>query len=151
MRQRPLVVTAATLLLAAGCGSGDSSHPESSARPQSQPAGTVKDIMLQAVIPSSTVLFEVALEAPATDVEWANMRKAADQLADSGTRLIGNTDSPHRTEEPWVAACRLLVEAGRAAAQAADARDADRLMAASDRAYEACEQCHAKYFPGTTR
>jgi cytochrome c556 len=45
----------------------------------------------------------------------------------------------------------MLVDAGRAAAQAADARDADRLMAASDRAYEACEQCHAKYFPGTTR
>jgi hypothetical protein len=135
------------LLLAAGCTRADPA-PDRNALDQSVARRqTVKEVMQAAVIPSSNTLFQVAVEPPKTEDDWRTLKRAAETLAGSGDLLQGESDSEHRTEEPWIEACRILVEAGRAAQQASAARDLDRIVEAGDRAYQACEQCHTKYFP----
>jgi hypothetical protein len=137
----------AGLCFSLACTAADSTPTRQVDDRSAGPVPTVKEIMTATVIPSSNALFEIAMTAPTTDDDWRKLQTAAETLTGSANQLLADNGSPHRTEEPWVEACRVLVEAGHAARQAAIAKDADRLLEAGDRAYQACEQCHKKYFP----
>jgi cytochrome c553 len=89
------------------------------------------------------VLLAINRGGPADDKEWADVRRGAMTLAESGNLLIMR----NRTAA-WVADAKLLMDAGTAAYKAADAKDARALSALADRIDASCTTCHRQYRPG---
>src|SRR5215471_12766347 len=110
---------------------------------QLQPIATMKQLMLDVIHPASnSVLLAINRGGPADDREWADVRRGALTLAESGNLLILR----NRTAT-WVADAKLLMDAGTAAYKAADAKDARALAALADRIDAACTTCHKQYRP----
>jgi hypothetical protein len=65
-------------------------------------------------------------------------------LAESGNLLM--IGERLKDTGPWVAMSHELVDAGIIALQAADARDPDAILAAGEKIYYACNDCHARYW-----
>jgi hypothetical protein len=108
-----------------------------------QPVATMKQLMLDVIHPASnSVLLAINRGGPADDKEWAEVRRGALTLAESGNLLIMR----NRTAA-WVADAKLLMDAGAAAYKAADARDARALSALADRIDASCTTCHKQYRP----
>jgi hypothetical protein len=111
---------------------------------QLQPIATMKQLMLDVIHPASnSVLLAVNRGGPSTDVEWAEVRRGAMTLAESGNLLIMRNRAA-----AWVADAKLLMDAGAAAYKAADAKDARALAAVVDRIDASCTACHKQYRPG---
>jgi len=113
--------------------------------PTFHPVGTVHQIMLGIVVPTSDVIFKVPNEAPKTDAEWATVQNSALMLAESGNLLL----LPGRAIDTgeWAKDAMALVTAGSAAYKAANAKDADAVADAGNKIYDTCEGCHTKYLP----
>lgn len=82
---------------------------------------------------------------PETDEEWEAVWAAGLSLAESGNLLM----MPPRAvdEADWMRYSGALVEIGVEAAAAAEARDADAVLAVGERIYNVCLNCHAQYVP----
>ena len=65
-------------------------------------------------------------------------------LAESGNLLMLGDRA--KGEGPWMIMSRALVEAGTAALEAAEAKDADAVFAVGEQIYNACETCHVLYW-----
>jgi hypothetical protein len=108
-----------------------------------QPVATMKQLMLDVIHPASnSVLLAINRGGPSDDREWADVRRGALTLAESGNLLIMR----NRTAT-WVADAKLLMDAGTAAYKAADAKDARALAALADRIDASCTTCHKQYRP----
>jgi len=108
-----------------------------------QPVATMKQLMLDVIHPASnSVLLAVSRGGPADDREWADVRRGALTLAESGNLLIMRNRSA-----AWVAAAKLMMDVGAAAYKAADAKDARALSATAQRIDESCTTCHKQYRP----
>ena len=108
-----------------------------------QPVATMKQLMLDFIHPASnSVLLAINRGGPADEKEWADVRRGALTLAESGNLLIMR----NRTAT-WVADAKLLMDAGTAAYKAADAKDARALAALADRIDASCTTCHKQYRP----
>ena len=104
---------------------------------------TTKQLMHITTIPASDFVFKAAGDPPKTDEGWAEVRDRALAVAESGNLLMVGSRVVDRTT--WMTFSRAMVDAGAAAAKAADVRNADALSMASDSLYDTCEMCHAKY------
>jgi hypothetical protein len=107
-----------------------------------QPVATMKQLMLDVIYPASNNVLLAINRDPADEKEWADVRRGALMLAESGNLLIMR----NRTAA-WVADARLLLEAGAAAYKAADARDNRALAAVADRIDASCTTCHKQFRP----
>ena len=108
-----------------------------------QPVATMKQLMLDFIHPASnSVLLAINRGGPTDDKEWADVRRGALTLAESGNLLIMR----NRTAT-WVADAKLLMDAGTAAYKAADAKDDRALAALADRIDASCTTCHKQYRP----
>ena len=96
--------------------------------------GTVRELMAYMVDPAADLVWDavgtvITAEGvdhwePSTDDEWRAVRFGALTVAESGNLLMmGNRV---RDEDLWIQMSRDMLEAGRQAIVAADARDADR-------------------------
>lgn len=104
---------------------------------------TTKQLMHITTIPASDFVFTAAGDPPKTGEAWAEVRDHALAVGESGNLLMIGSRVVDRTT--WMTFSRAMVDAGAAAAKAADARNADALSMASDALYDTCETCHAKY------
>lgn len=123
--------------------------------PPYKPVASVLDLMRGMITLSAERYWEsvsivVDLEGthenmPETDEEWIEVWSAGMALAESGNLLM----MPPRAinEEEWMAYSEDLVDAGRAAAQAASDRDFERVLAEGETIYNACVACHRDYVP----
>jgi hypothetical protein len=108
-----------------------------------QPVATMKQLMLDVIHPASnSVLLAINRGGPSDDREWADVRRGALTLAESGNLLIMRNRAA-----TWVADAKLLMDAGTAAYKAADAKDARALAALADRIDASCTTCHKQYRP----
>lgn len=108
-----------------------------------QPIATMKQLMLDVIYPASNgVVLAINRGGPADDREWAEVRRGAMTLAESGNLLIMRNRAA-----AWVAAAKLMMDAGAAAYKAADAKDARTLSATAQRIDESCTTCHKQYRP----
>src|SRR5215470_6105184 len=108
-----------------------------------QPVATMKQLMLDVIHPASnSVLLAINRGGPGDDKEWADVRRGALTLAESGNLLIMRNRAA-----TWVADAKLLMDAGTAAYRAADAKDARALAAVADRIDTSCTTCHKQYRP----
>jgi hypothetical protein len=103
-----------------------------------QSVGTMKQLMLEIIYPASNSLtLLVNRGGPGDDAAWAEARRSALTLAESGNLLLLR----NRGEE-WTADAKRLTDAGAAAYKAAEAKDAKALAAVSDRIDASCTTCH---------
>ncbi len=110
-----------------------------------QAVGTMNQLMINIVYPTSNAVFYVARGAPKNQQEWNEMANNALTLAESGNLLM--MPARARDNDKWMADAKLLVDAGAAAYKAAQAKDADGLVALGDQLNTACVQCHMDYRP----
>ena len=139
-----IVGTLGLLAVAVGMASPAGQKPATTPAPTSVRAvATVKQLMHIAVIPASDALFKAGGDPPTTDQAWSEVHDCALALAESGNLLMIGSRVVDRTT--WLKFSRAMVDAAADAAKAAEAKNADALSAASDKVYDTCETCHAKY------
>jgi len=81
--------------------------------------------------------------APTTEEEWAEVSRAAATLSEAGNLLM----LPGRAAgDDWIEYSQALVNAGKLALQAAEAKDSEALFDAGGRIYQVCKACHAQYW-----
>ena len=138
-----LVCAAATVT---GCGG-----PEPEATSYRQVA-TVDQVMDAIVIPSSQAIFDavvyengVLVQAPKVDDDWFALQMHAIAVAEAGNLLL----IPGRAKDTgdWQTMSHAMTDAAVKVAQAAEAKDIDRMLATGGEMYAACVGCHRKYLP----
>jgi hypothetical protein len=113
--------------------------------PTFQPVGTVRQVMLGIVKPTSDVVFKFQFDPPKTDDEWMTLRNNALNLAEAGNLLL----LPGRAKDKgeWTKNAKALIATGSDAFKAANAKDSKALEQIGDKIDETCEACHAIYLP----
>jgi hypothetical protein len=111
-----------------------------------QPVSSVLELHDAMINPASDAIFNAGVEAPADEAAWTTIRKNAVVLAESGNLLMMPRRA--RDEGRWMELSWALVEGGKAAMKAAEARKTDELLAASDQIVETCMACHEPYRDG---
>ena len=107
-------------------------------------AATMAELMVHLVHPASDAVFYVSSRTPETDAEWRELQRNALTVAESANLLL----MPGRTRAGrWDVDARQMLAAGRAAFEAAKAKDVAGVEAVSDALYESCVGCHAAYRP----
>ncbi len=110
------------------------------------PAASVKQLMLDLIHPSSNdILLAIYRGGPKHDSEWAAVRRAAVTLAESGNLLMLRGRA--RDQGDWMKDAKLLVDAGNAAYEAAQAKDGNALAALAGALDASCTTCHKQYRP----
>ena len=113
--------------------------------PVFQQVGTLHEVMLGIVKPTSDIIFQFQNDPPKTAADWALLQNAALTLGETGNLLL----LPGRAKDTgdWTKFSKAMVDAGSATFKAANAKDAKALSDAGDKVYDTCENCHTKYLP----
>ena len=111
--------------------------------------GTMSELMLDLIFPTSNEVFYVGRNENKTLKDWDDLRNNALMLAESANLLMA--DNRAKDRDRWMKDARLLWEVGNKAFIAAKAKNLDALKALNDDLYEACQSCHEHYRPGYRR
>jgi hypothetical protein len=144
----PALFILATMLLAAML---PAQAPAPSNPPPAGPEsiGSMKDLMLDIIYPTSDKIFYVEQNENKTEKDWADIRRSALVLAESANLLMA--DNRARDKDRWMQDAKLLWDAGNKAFKAAKIKDEAGLEALNADLYEACQSCHVHYRPGYRR
>jgi hypothetical protein len=107
--------------------------------------GTMSDLMVQMIYPTSDAIFYITTRMPKTDQEWLELQGKTLTLAESANLLM--MPSRARGRDQWIKDSQLMLDVGAAAFKAAKAKDAAALEALSDQLYESCTTCHQHFRP----
>jgi hypothetical protein len=108
-----------------------------------QPVATMKQLMVDVIHPASNgILLLVNRGGPTDANEWAEARRDALTLAESGNLLIMRNSAP-----AWIADAKLLTDIGSAAYKAAETQNVKALAALTDRIDASCTTCHKQFRP----
>jgi cytochrome c556 len=113
------------------------------------PVGSMSDLMVKMIYPTSDAIFYITTREPKTEAEWGELQAKALTLAESANLLM--MPGRARDQDRWMADAKLMLDAGRAAYRAARAKDLGALEALSDQLYESCTSCHQHYRPNYGR
>ena len=113
--------------------------------PSFQPVGTVSQLMIDLIYPSSDAIFYIERAPPKNEVEWNAIRAQALLLAESGNLLM--MAGRVRDQGNWMKDSKMLIDAGTAAYKAASAKDMTAILALNDQLNAACVTCHEQYRP----
>ncbi len=133
--------------LLAGCSAPDDTSPPFSA------VADVQQLMASVLEPAADTYWDAVgwiLDEngtteirPSTDEEWALVRNAAYVIAESGNLLMMRGRA---IEEPgWTPMSQALIDVGRRALAAADARDEAAVFDVGAEVYYVCSNCHATF------
>jgi cytochrome c553 len=111
--------------------------------PPFQAVGTMSQLMVNIIYPTSDAIFYVDRKPPASELEWNLLMNQALMLAESGNLLM----MPGRARDPgnWMTDSKMMVDAGAAAYKAAAAKDLEAVRAVNDQLYASCVTCHRQY------
>src|SRR4051794_6178819 len=116
---------------------------------QSQPVGTMSDLMVKIIYPASDAIFYITTRTPTSDAAWTELQGKALAVAESANLLM--MPGRARDQDRWMADAKLMLDAGRTAYRAARAKDVAGLEAINDALYDSCTSCHQHYRPGYGR
>ena len=119
------------------------------APPPFQTVGSMRQLMIDIIYPTSDAIFYVDREPPKTEKEWGDLRGQALMLAESGNLLM--MDGRARDQKNWIMESKMLIDIGGKAYKAAQAKDIDGIRALNDSLNAACVVCHYQYRPGYHR
>jgi len=158
VRIRLTLFTVSALLFVGGigfvvAGARALRRPAASEAAALTPVGSVRQIMRGIVDPAATTVFGavsttvtaagVEEKAPATAAEWDAVADSAAALAEAGNLLLVGSRVVDQGE--WTTISRRMVDAGRKALVAAEAKNAADVFASGEVIYETCDTCHSKY------
>ncbi len=127
-------------------GSAPAPRAATPATPAARPVGTMSELMVHVIRPTSDAVFYITSRTPTTDEEWGTLQAQTLMLAESGHLLLMPSRARGRTQ--WIADAQLMLEAGRKAFAAAKAKDVAALEALNDEMYQSCVVCHQHFRPG---
>jgi para-nitrobenzyl esterase len=107
------------------------------------PVGTMSDLMVKIIYPTSDAVFYISTREPRTDAEWGELQAKTLMLAESANLLM--MPGYARDQDRWMKDAQLMLDAGTAAYKAAKNRDVEALVAVNDALYESCVVCHQHY------
>jgi hypothetical protein len=135
------------ILLTMGVGAvvTDGQKPAAgNASPATARVGTMSELMVHIIYPTSDAVFYVSSRTPETDAQWADLQAKTLTLAESANLLM----MPGRTRPgQWNRDSRQMLDAAWSAFKAAKAKDLAGVEAVSDQLYESCVACHKAYRP----
>ena len=142
------------LLAGAALAQAPANQVPSNQAPSPQPpflksVGTMSEIMIDIIFPTSNEVFYVNREPNKTEKDWEDLRNNALVLAESANLLMAENRA--KDKDRWMKDAQLLWEVGNQAFKAAKAKDLEGLKALNDDLYEACQSCHEHYRPGYRR
>ena len=138
------------ILLAGAVLAQAPSTPAPSAEiPSLKSIGTMSELMIDIVFPTSNEIFYVGRDETKTEKDWENLRNNALMLAESANLLMAENRA--KDKDRWIQDALLLREVGNKAFKAAKSKDLEGLKALNDDLYEACQSCHEHYRPGYRR
>ena len=117
--------------------------------PSIEPVGTISQLMVDIIYPTSDDIFYIGRTPPSNNAEWGAIQRSALMLAESGNLLM--VGSRARDQGNWIKDAKLLVDVGAAAYKAARAKDMDAILALNEQLYTACVTCHQDYRPNYGR
>jgi len=136
----------------AGARETEASAP-AAAQIEITPTATIKQIMVGIINPAAFVVYEAVgtkssaagIEeiAPKNDEEWAKVGSAGAAVVESGNLLL--TGNRAIDSGDWVKMTRAMMEQGRAAMKAAEAKNKDGIVEAGGNLNTTCDNCHARY------
>lgn len=117
------------------------------------PSATVRQIMRGIVVPASTTVYGavstivsakgVEENAPKTPEEWFAVGSNAAALVEAGKLLLAEGRAKDTGE--WATQAHAMMDAAAQSLKAAEAKDADALLASGEVLNNACDACHQKY------
>ena len=115
------------------------------ASPSTRRIGTMSELMVHLIYPTSDAVFYISSRTPKTDSEWATLQAQTLTLAESANLLM----MPGRAREKgsWMKDSEMMLDAAAAAFTAAKAKDVAGIEAISDQLLESCTSCHRGYRP----
>jgi hypothetical protein len=111
-----------------------------------RPVGTMSELMVHLIRPTSDAVFYITSRTPTTEAEWVALQAQTLTLAEAGNLLLLPAHARGRAQ--WIADARLMLEAGKKAFTAAKAKDLAALEALNDEMYESCVSCHTHFRAG---
>jgi len=121
--------------------------------PDVTPVATVKQIMIGITNPAAFVVYEAVgtkssakgIEeiAPQNDEEWAKVGSAGAAVVESGNLILMGNRAIDKGD--WVKMTNDMIEQGKKAMKAAEAKDKDGIVAAGGDLNTTCDNCHARY------
>jgi hypothetical protein len=111
--------------------------------------GTMSEVMLDIIFPTSNEIFYVSRNEKKTEKDWIDLKNNALILAEAANLLMA--DNRARDKDQWMKDAKLLWDVGNKAFIAAKAKDLPALEALNADLYEACQSCHVHYRPGYRR
>jgi len=114
--------------------------------------GTMKELMVNLIFPTSNEIFYVGREEKKTEKDWIDLQTNALMLAESANLLMAeNRAAGKQDKDRWMKDAKLLQDVGAKAFKLAKAKDLAGLEALNDDLYESCQSCHEHYRPGYKR
>jgi len=110
-----------------------------------QPEGSVSQLMIDIIYPTSDALFYIERAPPKNDHDWNVIRGTALTLAESGNLLLMGGRA--RDQDRWVEDAKLMIDAGNAAFKAAQKKDMQAILDLNEQLAESCTTCHRHYRP----
>jgi cytochrome c556 len=114
--------------------------------PPARNVGSMSDLMVKIIYPTSDALFYIESRTPKTDAEWNVLEGQALTLAESANLLMMPGRARDKTQ--WMADAKLMLDAGALAVKAAKTKNVAAIAALSDQLLESCTTCHKHYRPG---
>jgi hypothetical protein len=137
------------LLTGAVLAQAPSTQAPSSETPVLKSIGTMSEVMVRVIFPTSNEIFYVGRNENKTEKDWEDLRNNALMLAESANLLMA--DNRAKDKDRWMKDARLLRDVGDKAFKFAKVKDLEGLKALNDELYEACQSCHEHYRPGYRR
>jgi len=114
-----------------------------------QAVGSMKQLMIDIIYPTSDAIFYVDRDPPKTQHDWDILRTQALTMAESGNLLM--MEGRARDQKNWIMESKMLIDIGGKAYKAAQAKDIEGIRALNDSLNAACVVCHYQYRPGYHR
>lgn len=145
-----LFIASLGFVIAAARTSRDAPPPEG---PTLTPVASVKHIMNGMSQPAATTIYNsvsytstlegIQDKQPQTEEEWAEVENSAAVLVESGNLLLMGSRPLDKGE--WITMSQAMIDAGAVALKAAQAKDAEGLLASGENINLSCENCHQRY------
>ena len=147
----PIFMRLLLLLCFAGAvlGQAPSTQAVSSESPSLKSIGTMSEVMIDLIFPTSNEIFYVGRNENKTEKDWQDLRTNALILAESANLLMAENRA--KDKDRWMKDAKLLWDVGNKAFKFAKAKDLEGMKSLNDDLYEACQSCHEHYRPGYKR
>jgi len=117
--------------------------------PAVKAVGTMSEIMLEIIFPTSNEIFYVGREENKSLKDWEDLRQNALTMAEAANLLMA--DNRAKDKDQWMRDADLLRQVGIKAYKFAKDKNLEGLKGLNDDLYEACQSCHVHYRPGYRR